>query len=255
MIENFRGPKMRIKDKVALVTGAGGHLGRGIALRLAEEGARIMVNDIIGARAEETVDLIFQSGGSALCHSADVTKSNQVYDMVQVMLSAWGKVDILVNNAGMPRDALLVKMNEEDWDFVVDLCLKGSFLCAKAVTPHMIDRKSGKIINISSMSYKGNIGQVNYASAKAGVVGMTRCLGLELARYGINVNCVAPGLINTEITASFPEDVKKRLLQTIPMRKMGEIRDIANIVLFLASDEAGFISRQVIHVSGGAEGF
>jgi 3-oxoacyl-[acyl-carrier protein] reductase len=155
----------------------------------------------------------------------------------------------------MPRDALLVNMSEGDWNFVVDLCLKGSFICAKAVAPYMIEKKYGKIVNISSMSYKGNIGQVNYASAKAGIVGLTYSLGLELARYNINVNCVAPGLISTQITSAFSKEIKERLLRTIPMRRMGEIRDIANMVLFLASDEAGFITRQTIHVSGGAEGF
>ena len=246
---------MRLKDKVALVTGAGGFLGRGIAMRLAEEGACVMVNDLNGPKAEETASLIAESGGTALAHTADVTSAVQVNAMVKLMLDTWGGVDILVNNAGMPRDALLGNMSEEDWDFVVDLCLKGSFLCARAVSAHMIDKKYGKIVNISSMSYKGNIGQVNYASAKAGIVGLTRSLGLELARFGINVNCVAPGLIRTDITTSFPEDVKTRLLKTIPMRKMGDIRDIANAVLFLVSDEAGFVSRQVIHVSGGAEGF
>lgn len=246
---------MRLYQRVALVTGAGGHLGRGIALRLAEEGARVVVNDKDRAKAEETVGLVVDNGGTARCHAADVTRADEVDAMVDATAAAWGKVDILVNNAGMPRDALLGKMTEEDWDFVVDLCLKGSFLCAKAVAAGMIERKYGKIINISSLSYKGNIGQVNYASAKAGIVGMTRSLGLELARFGINVNCVAPGLIRTDITESFPEEVKTRLLQTIPMRRMGEIKDIANMVLFLASDEAGFITRQVIHVSGGAEGF
>jgi 3-oxoacyl-[acyl-carrier protein] reductase len=246
---------MRLKGKAAVITGAGGQLGRGIALRMAEEGAMVMVNDKNVKAAEETVCLINASGGRALSSGADVTVGKQVNEMIDVVLKDFGRIDILVNNAGMPRDALLVNMSEGDWNFVVDLCLKGSFICAKAVAPYMIEKKYGKIVNISSMSYKGNIGQVNYASAKAGIVGLTYSLGLELARYNINVNCVAPGLISTQITSAFSKEIKERLLRTIPMRRMGEIRDIANMVLFLASDEAGFITRQTIHVSGGAEGF
>jgi 3-oxoacyl-[acyl-carrier protein] reductase len=246
---------MRLEGKVAIITGAGGSLGRGMALRLAEEGAKITVNDKNLKTAEETVSLVRQQGGEAVAHGADVTSFPEVADMVDGCVGRWGKIDILVNNAGMPRDALLVKMTEEDWDLVVDLILKGSFICAKAVAPHMVERRYGKIINISSMSYKGNIGQLNYAAAKAGIVGMTHSLGLELARYNINVNCISPGLIKTPITTSFPDEVKDRLLRTIPLRRMGEPVDIANAVLFLASDESGFITRQTIHVSGGVEGF
>ena len=180
-----------------------------MALRLAEEGAKILVNDKNIKTAEETASLIEGKGGTAFAHGADVTSSSQVKDMVDTVIRTWGKIDILVNNAGFPKDALLTKMTEEDWDVVVDLVLKGSFICAKAIAPYMIERKYGKIINISSMSYKGNIGQLNYTSAKAGVVGLTHGLGLELARYNINVNCVAPGLIETPITAAFPVEVRK----------------------------------------------
>jgi NAD(P)-dependent dehydrogenase (short-subunit alcohol dehydrogenase family) len=246
---------MRLKDRVAIITGAGGSLGRGMALRLAEEGARVIVNDKNLGTAQETVGLVTQRGGVALAHGADVTSFHQVADMVDTAIRAWEKIDILVNNAGFPRDALLVKMTEEDWDAVVDLVLKGSFICAKTVAPHMIERKYGKIINISSMSYRGNVGQLNYTSAKAGIVGMTHGLGLELARHNINVNCIAPGLIETPITSAFSSEIKERLIRTIPLRRMGEIIDIANAVLFLASDESKFITRQTIHVSGGTEGF
>lgn len=246
---------MRLRDRVAIITGAGGSLGRGMALRLAEEGARVIVNDKNLGAAQETVGLVTQRGGVALAHGADVTSFPQVADMVDTAIRIWEKIDILVNNAGFPRDALLVKMTEEDWDAVVDLVLKGSFICAKTVAPHMIERKYGKIINISSMSYKGNVGQLNYTSAKAGIVGMTHGLGLELARHNINVNCIAPGLIETPITSAFSSEIKERLIRTIPLRRMGEIIDIANAVLFLASDESRFITRQTIHVSGGTEGF
>ena len=171
------------------------------------------------------------------------------------MPSRVGKVDILVNNAGAVKDALFVKMTDEQWDFVLDLNLKGAFLCARAVARHMIQRKYGKIVNVASMSYKGNVGQANYASAKAGIVGLTHALGLELARYGINVNCVAPGVIDTPRTAALPDGVRTRLLQVVPLGKMGEAADIANAVLFLASEESKYITRQTIHVSGGFEGF
>jgi len=246
---------MRLKGKAALITGAGGDLGRGMALRFTEEGARVMVNDKNLEKASETVNLVIQQGGTAVANGGDLTKADEVRGMVEQLIKEWGKIDILVNNAGDVRDALLTKMTEEDWDFVVDLNLKGSFLCARAVAPHMIEQGYGKIVNISSMAYKGNIGQTNYVSAKAGVVGLTQALGLELARYGINVNCVAPGLIDTPKARTLDEKTRERLVKITPMRRMGEIIDIANAVLFLASDESKYITRQTIHVSGGMEGF
>lgn len=245
---------MRLENKVAIITGAGGDLGRGTALRFAEEGARVLVNDRNLDRAAETVGLIAARGGTALPHGADVTSMEEVQDMIDETLKTWGQIDILVNNAGDVRDALLTKMTMADWDFVVDLSLKGSFVCARAVAPNMIARKYGKIINISSMAYKGNVGQANYVSAKAGVVGLTRALGLELARYGITVNCVAPGLIDTPKSATLDATVRERLIKMVPMRCMGEIVDIANAILFFATEESKYISRQVIHVSGGMEG-
>jgi 3-oxoacyl-[acyl-carrier protein] reductase len=246
---------MRLKDRVAIITGAGGDLGRGMALRLAEEGARIMVNDKNLMRARETADSVAGLGGEAMAHGADVTRAEEVKEMVDRAAQKWGRLDILVNNAGDIRDALVQNMTEEAWDFVIDLSLKGSFICAKAATPSMIERSYGKIVNISSMAYRGNVGQTNYVSAKAGIVGLTHALGLELARYGINVNCVAPGLINTPKSATLDRKVMERLIQKTPMRRMGEIVDIANAVLFLVSDESKYVTRQVIHVSGGMEGF
>lgn len=246
---------MRLGEKVVLITGAGGDLGRGMALRFAEEGAKVMVNDKNLGKAHETVDLVTKQGGVAAPNGADLTKAEEVKEMVGQVIREWGRLDILVNNAGDIRDALLTKMSDEDWDFVVDLNLKASFLCARAVAPHMIERGYGKIVNISSMAYKGNIGQTNYVAAKAGVVGLTQALGLELARYGINVNCVAPGLIDTPKARTLDEKVRDILVKKTPMRRMGEIIDIANAVLFLVSDESKYITRQTIHVSGGMEGF
>jgi 3-oxoacyl-[acyl-carrier protein] reductase len=246
---------MKLKGRVAVITGAGGSLGRGIALRLAEKGAQVMVNDKDSEAALETVNLIISQGGKAMAHGADVTKTEEVHEMIQQVVKEWGQVDILANNAGAIRDALLTKMSDEDWDFVVDLDLKGSFICARAVASYMIERRYGKIVNLSSMSYKGNVGQSNYVSAKAGVVGLTQALGLELARYGINVNCIAPGFIDTPKTRTLDEKNRERLIKNIPLRRMGEIVDIANAVLFLVSDESKYITRQVLHVSGGMEGF
>jgi 3-oxoacyl-[acyl-carrier protein] reductase len=246
---------MRLEGRVAVVTGAGGSLGRGIAQRLAEEGARVMVNDKNLKTASETVDLILSRGGKAVAHGADVTRAEEVHEMMEQVVMKWDRVDILVNNAGEIRDAVLTRMSDEDWDFVVDLSLKGSFICARAAVLHMIDRGYGKIVNISSMSYRGNVGQCNYASAKAGVVGLTRALGLELARYGINVNCIAPGFIDTPKTRTLDEKIRERLIRIAPLRHMGEVIDIANAVLFLVSDESKYITRQVLHVSGGMEGF
>ncbi|UCG65483.1 MAG: 3-oxoacyl-ACP reductase FabG [Deltaproteobacteria bacterium] len=246
---------MVLQGKMAIITGAGGDLGRGMSLRLAEKGARVMVNDKNLDKALETVNLVVNQGGQAMAHNADVTKAEEVREMVDQVIREWGKVDILVNNAGDVRDALLIKMGDEDWDFVVDLSLKGSFVCARAVAPHMIEQGYGKIVNISSMAYRGNVGQTNYVSAKAGVVGLTHALGLELARYGINVNCIAPGLIETPKSRTLDEKTRERLIKMTPMRRMGEIIDIANAVLFLVSDVSKYITRQTIHVSGGMEGF
>ena len=203
---------MRLQGRTAIITGAGGDLGRGMALRLAEEGTRVMVNDKNLEKAQETVRLVLERGGQAMAHGADVTKPTEVQEMIDQVIHQWKQLDILVNNAGDIRDALLQEMTDEDWDFVVDLSLKGSFICARAVAPLMIERRYGKIVNISSLAYKGNIGQTNYVSAKAGVVGLTHALGLELARYGINVNCIAPGLIDTPKSHTLDEKTRERLV-------------------------------------------
>ena len=246
---------MKLKGKIAIVTGAGGYLGRGIAYRLAEDGASIVVNDINLDEATKTADIISNRGGKVMIHEADITNSKKIDDMINKILQKWNQVDILVNNAGDFRDAMLVNMTVEDWDIVVDLNLKGSFLCSKAVAPIMIKQEYGKIVNITSMAYKGNIGQVNYVSAKAGLIGLTQAVGLELARYKINVNCIAPGLIETPRTHTLNKKLRDRLIQTTPFKCMGEIKDIANTVSFLVSDESKYITRQIIHVSGGMEGF
>ena len=246
---------MKLKDRVAVVTGAGGHIGRAIALALAGEGAKVIANDTNLSMAAQTAGMIASAGGASIAHGADVTKRLEVGEMVGLAVSRWGRLDILVNNAGGHRDAKLTKMTDEDWDFVIDLNLKGSFVCARAVAPHMIARSYGRIVNISSTAYLGqNFGQANYASAKAGVIGITKALGTELAQYGITVNCVAPGLIDTPTTRAYEKKTIDRIVNRIPLRHTGEIADIASAVLFLASDDSKFITREVIHVSGGVVG-
>lgn len=243
---------MRLEERVAVVTGAGGHLGRGIALRIAGEGAWVVVNDRDLQAASETAELIIARGGRSSVHGADVTKTLEVEEMIRGAVRQWGRVDILVNNAGGPKDARLAKMTDGDWDMVLNVNLKGSFICARAVVPHMIERSYGRIVNISSTAYMGqNFGQANYASAKAGVIGLTKALGTEVARHGITVNCVAPGLIDTPKTRLYSAKNVERIVGRIPLARKGEIADVANAVLFLASDESKFVTREVIHVSGG----
>jgi len=246
---------MKLQGRVSIITGAGGYLGREMALLFSENGSAVMVNDVNMKTAMETAKLVTDRGGEAIANGANVTKAAEVEEMVRQATDRWGKVDVLVNNAGDIRDAMLPKMTEEDWDFVINLNLKGSFLCARAVVPQMIERGYGKIVNITSMAYKGNAGQANYSSAKAGLVGFTRALGLELARHRINVNCVSPGLIETPRTGTLDQSTRERIIRLTPMRCMGEVNDIAHAVLFFASDDSKFITRQVIHVSGGMEGF
>ncbi|MBU0462015.1 MAG: 3-oxoacyl-ACP reductase FabG [Proteobacteria bacterium] len=246
---------MKLEGKTAIVTGAGGYLGRGTAMQLAQEGAKVMVNDVNLTEAQKTVDAIIHQGGQAIADGTDVTRSDDVNKMVVRMLDRWGQIDILVNNAGDIRDALLPAMTDEQWEFVIDLNLKGSFYCARAVSSHMIERRYGKIVNTTSMAYKGNAGQANYSAAKSGVVGLTLAIGLELARYNINVNCISPGMIETPRTNTLDKTIVERIVKLTPLRRMGEISDIANAVLFLVSDDSKYITRQVIHISGGMEGF
>ena len=250
---------MRLKDRIALITGAGRGIGRATALRFAAEGAKVAVNDVDAEAAEETVAAIQQAGGEAFFVPADVTNRAEVEAMVDQILERWGRLDILINNAGITRDALtvkikddqVIKMPEENWDAVLDVNLKGTFLCCQAAAVPMIRQRYGKITNTSSTAWLGNIGQANYSASKAGVVGLTRTLALELARYNINVNCIAPGGVKTRMTAAIPEKVMDRLLQRIPLGRLAEPEEIAALHVFLASDEASYITAQVITIDGG----
>ena len=242
-----------LKGKTALVTGAGRGIGRAIALTLAGYGADVAVN-YSGSRekAEETAEEIRAMGRKAVLIQADISKQEDCERMFREMESSLGTIDILVNNAGITRDNLAVRMSESEFDQVIDTNLKGAFFCMKMAGKAMMKARKGRIISISSISgVRGNAGQINYCAAKAGIIGMTKCLAKELASRNITVNAVAPGYIDTDMTAVLSEKVKEQVLQQVPLKRMGQPRDIAETVAFLASDRAAYITGQTIQVDGG----
>lgn len=242
-----------LEGKIAVVTGASRGIGRMIALTLAKEGAVVVVNyNGSAAKAEEVVKEITDNGGQAEAVQCNVSDFGKAGELINYVIVKYGRVDILVNNAGITKDNLLMKMAEEDFDAVIDTNLKGVFNCMKHVSRQMIKQKAGRIINISSVSgVLGNAGQANYCAAKAGVIGLTKSFAREAASRGITVNAVAPGFIQTEMTDVLPEAVKEASILQIPMKKFGTTEDIAETVVFLASDKAGYITGQVISVDGG----
>lgn len=244
---------MLLGGKVALVTGASRGIGRAIALRLAGEGAKVAINYAGNTTKAEAVKAeIEQNGGEAILVQADVADSSAVEAMVAKVTEAFGQIDILVNNAGITRDGLLMRMKEEDFDAVVNTNLKGVFHCTKTVSKLMMKKRSGRIINMASVvGIMGNAGQTNYAAAKAGVIGFSKSAAKELAARGITVNVVAPGFIDTDMTAAMTDKAKELTLTGIPMKKMGTPEDVANAVLFLASDGASYITGQTVNVDGG----
>lgn len=244
---------MKLKDKVALVTGASRGIGREIALELAREGAHVVVNySGSEAKAKEVAEEIMALGSKALVIQADVSQADSVTQMVKETIDQWGRLDILVNNAGITRDNLIMRMKEDEWDDVININLKGVFLCTKAVTRQMMKQKSGRIINISSIvGVSGNPGQANYVAAKSGVIGLTKTSAKELAPRGITVNAVAPGFITTDMTDKLSDELKAGMLNMIPLAKFGEPKDVAAVVNFLASDESKYVTGQTIHVDGG----
>ena len=244
---------MLLDGKVALVTGASRGIGRAIAIRLASEGAKVAINYAGNtAKAEEVKAEIEKNGGEAILVQADISSTEAVDAMVEKVVEAFGQIDILVNNAGITRDGLLMRMKEEDFDAVINTNLKGVFYCTKAVSKLMMKKRSGRIINMASVvGLMGNAGQANYAAAKAGVIGFSKSVAKELAARGINVNVVAPGFIATDMTAAMTDKAKEATLAGIPLKRMGQPEDVANAVLFLASDYASYITGQIVNVDGG----
>ena len=244
---------MLLDGKTALVTGASRGIGRAVALALAAAGARVAINYAGNVKAAEEVKAAVEAaGGTAILCQADVADSAAVEAMVAAVAKEFGTIDILVNNAGITRDTLLMRMKDEDFAKVLDTNLKGVFYCTKAVSKLMMKKRAGRIVNMASViGLVGNAGQANYAAAKAGVIGFSKSAAKELASRGITVNVVAPGFIGTDMTADLPETVKEKALADIPLGKMGEPEDVANAVLFLASDQASYITGQVVNVDGG----
>ena len=242
-----------LKDKVAIVTGASKGIGRAIAINFAKEGAKVVLNyrsdDNV---AQEVLKEIENSGGVAFLHKGDVSDFSVAEDLIKFCIEKFSRIDILVNNAGITRDTLLLRMKEEDFDSVINVNLKGSFNCVKHASSFMIKQKYGKILNISSViGLIGNVGQINYAASKAGIIGMTKSLAKELGSRGINVNAIAPGFIETDMTSVLEDKTKETIMSHIPLKRMGSVEDVSNLAVFLASDLASYITGQVITVDGG----
>jgi 3-oxoacyl-[acyl-carrier protein] reductase len=241
-----------LAGRIAIVTGGSRGIGRAIAACLAEDGAAVVVSGRDAERLERVAHELEGLGGTAVAVAADVASREDAERLVDVARTRFGRIDILVNNAGITRDVLLVRMKDADWDDVMQVNLRGVFLMTRAVSKSMVRQKTGRIINIASTAgAMGNAGQVNYSAAKAGLIGLTRAAARELAHWGILVNAVAPGLIETDITASMPADARDALIAQVPLKRMGAARDVAEMVRFLAGDGAAYVTGQVFHVNGG----
>ena len=254
---------MRLKDKVAIVTGGASGIGRATVLKLASEGAQVAIADVESQMelANQVIEQVKSAGGAAMFASTNVANRAQVEAMVESVLKQFGRLDILVANAGITRDAFTIRktkegeikrMSEENWDMVLNVNLKGTWLCCQAAALPMIEQKYGKMSLTASFGIRGNMGQANYAASKAGIIGLTRTLALEFARFNINVNCIAPGATKTPMTATIPEELLKRQIDKVPFKRMAEPEEMANVHAFLVSDEASYITGQCILVDGGS---
>lgn len=244
---------MNLEGKTAVVTGGSRGIGRAVCTELACQGANVVFCYTAGeAAARQTAAQCMEYGVQTLFVRCDVTKAEEVKNMMNRALQEFGRIDILVNNAGITRDGLLMKMREEDFDAVIDTNIKGAFLCMKEVSRTMIKQRYGRVINISSVvGLHGNVGQMNYAASKAGIIGMTKSMAKELGSRGITVNAVAPGFIKTDMTSEMTDDIREKLLLQIPAGRMGTAEDVAHAVAFLAGEAAGYITGQVLCVDGG----
>ena len=243
----------RLDGKRALVTGSSDGIGKAIAIRLAAEGASVVVNYRSSFEsAQSVVSAIVDKGSRSEAVKADVSDSTQVDEMVKFAIDFMGGIDILVNNAGVTRDNLLLRMSEADWDYVINTNLKGAFLCTKAIIPHMLRQRSGRIVNISSVvGLEGNAGQANYTSAKAGLIGLTKTTAKEVASRGITVNAIAPGFIVTKMVEGLTEGTISKVVERVSLRRLGNPEDVAGAVAFLVSEDASYITGQVLSVDGG----
>ena len=243
---------MELKNKVALVTGGAQGIGRTISEELALAGAHVVLGDVNLEGAQATAEAINISGGSASAVKIDVSNATEVREVFDFIIKDKKPVDIVVNNAGITRDGLMVRMKENDWDLVLDINLKGSFLCSQQAAKQMMKQKSGAIVNIASIvGVMGNFGQANYSASKAGVMGLTKTLAREVASRGIRVNAIAPGFIDTEMTRVLDEEVRQKLIEQIPLARLGLPEDVARCVNFLVSDKSSYITGQVINLNGG----
>ncbi len=242
---------MNVQDRVAIVTGSGQGIGEGIARVLAEAGAKVVINDLVAERVDEVVASFKADGLDVVGHAANVASAEGAQGLVDAAIDAFGQVDILVNNVGIARDGWLAKMTEEDWDAVLTVNLKSQFLTCRAVAPHMMEQKYGRIINVSSRAWLGGPGQASYAASKGAVISLTRTLALEMARYGVTANAIAPALVDTPLFRGLKEEVQERLIKTIPAKRIGTPADIGNAALFFAAEESSYVTGQTLYVGGG----